>query len=73
MSAEDGIVLADELDRHADLGAALAAFQSRRDPRVGMVLENSLLLAQWEINPDTPGADPGRLMGMTLHALCEPA
>jgi hypothetical protein len=38
-----------------------------------MVLGNSLQLAEWEIRPDTPGADPGRIMGQTLHALCEPA
>ena len=73
MCAEDGVVLADELDKHDDLADALAAFQARRGPRVGMVLTNSLTLAEWEMHPDFPGADPGRIMGMTLHALCEPA
>ena len=34
-----------------------------------MVLDNSLTLAEWEIHPETPGADPGRIMGQTLHAL----
>ena len=38
-----------------------------------MVLDNSLQLAEWDIRPDTPGADPGRIMGQTLHALCAPA
>ncbi len=56
-----------------DVDAALKAFMDRRFPRVKMVLDNSLTLAEWEIHPDTPGADPGRIMGQTLHALCEPA
>ena len=37
----------------------LPAFMARRFPRVKMVLDNSLTLAEWEIHPDTPGADPG--------------
>ena len=39
----------------------------RRFPRVKMVLDNSLTLAEWEIHPETPGADPGRIMGQTLR------
>ena len=39
----------------------------RRFPRVKMVLDNSLQLAEWEIHPETPGADPGRIMGQTLQ------
>ena len=57
----------------ATVEEALEAFTARRAPRVGMVLGNSLQLAEWEIHPETPGADPGRVMGQTLHALCEPA
>jgi 2-polyprenyl-6-methoxyphenol hydroxylase-like FAD-dependent oxidoreductase len=73
MCAEDGVVLADVLASHTSVDAALAGFMERRGPRVGMVLDNSLTLAEWEMHPDTPGADPGRIMGQTLHALCEPA
>lgn len=73
MCAEDAVVLADELTKTDDLQAALDAFMARRWPRVKMVLDNSLQLAEWEMHPDTPGADPGRIMGQTLHALCEPA
>ncbi|MBK6885231.1 MAG: FAD-dependent monooxygenase [Tetrasphaera sp.] len=73
MCAEDAVVLADELTKTDDLPAALSSFMARRFPRVKMVLDNSLLLAEWEMHPDTPGADPGRIMGQTLHALCEPA
>lgn len=73
MCTEDAVVLADELTKTDDLEAALASFMARRFPRVKMVLDNSLQLAEWEIHPETPGADPGRIMGQTLHALCEPA
>jgi hypothetical protein len=45
----------------------------RRLPRVTMALDASQTLADWEIHPDTPGADPGRVMGQTLRALVEPA
>jgi hypothetical protein len=51
----------------------LPAFMARRFPRVKMVLDNSLTLAEWEIHPETPGADPGRIMGQTLGALVAPA
>lgn len=46
---------------------------ARRFPRLKMVLDNSLQLAEWEIHPDIPGADPGRIMGQTLGALVAPA
>jgi hypothetical protein len=45
----------------------------RRIGRVTMVVENSLTLAEWEINPGTPGADPARIMAETLAALEVPA
>ena len=73
MCAEDAVVLAELVTGAADLGDALAAFMLRRLPRVRMVVENSLLLADWEIHPGTPGADPGALMTRTLSSLVEPA
>jgi 2-polyprenyl-6-methoxyphenol hydroxylase-like FAD-dependent oxidoreductase len=76
MCAEDAAVLAEMLtaaDRGVTVEDVLSAFMDRRFPRVKMVLDASLTLAEWEIHPDTPGADPGRLMGQTLHALVEPA
>jgi hypothetical protein len=33
------------------------------------VLDNSLQLAEWEIHPETPGADPARIMSETLSSL----
>ncbi|RYP84024.1 hypothetical protein EKO23_17225 [Nocardioides guangzhouensis] len=73
MCAEDAVVLAEMLTSGDPVDAVLPAFMERRFPRVKMVLDNSLQLAEWEIHPDTPGADPGRIMGQTLHALVAPA
>ena len=73
MCAEDAVVLAEMLTSGDGIDEVLPRFMERRFPRVKMVLDNSLQLAEWEIHPETPGADPGRIMGQTLHALCEPA
>jgi 2-polyprenyl-6-methoxyphenol hydroxylase-like FAD-dependent oxidoreductase len=73
MCAEDAVILAEMLTGGQEIDEVLAAFWQRRFPRVKMVLDNSLQLAEWEIHPDTPGADPGRLMGETLGALVAPA
>ena len=73
MCAEDAVVLAEMLTGGEAVDQVLPKFMARRYPRVKMVLDNSLQLAEWEIHPDTPGADPGRIMGQTLHALCAPA
>ncbi len=73
MCAEDAVVLAEMLTRGDAVDDVLPAFMERRFPRVKMVLDNSLTLAEWEIHPETEGADPGRIMGQTLHALVAPA
>ena len=73
MCAEDAVVLAEMLTSGEGVDEVLPKFMERRFPRVKMVLDNSLQLAEWEIHPETPGADPGRIMGQTLHALVEPA
>jgi len=73
MCAEDAVVLAEMLTSGDNVEDVLPAFMERRYPRVKMVLDNSLQLAEWEIHPETPGADPGRIMGQTLHALVAPA
>jgi hypothetical protein len=73
MCAEDAVVLAEMLTSGDCVDEVLQKFMQRRFPRVKMVLDNSLQLAEWEIHPETPGADPGRIMGQTLHALTAPA
>lgn len=72
MCAEDAVVLAEMLTSGDSVDDVLPAFMKRRLPRVQMVLENSLQLADWEMHPSTDG-DPGRIMGETLHALQAPA
>ncbi|MGX1549304.1 FAD-dependent monooxygenase [Streptomyces adustus] len=73
MCAEDAVVLAEMLTGGDKIEDVLPAFMERRFPRVRMVLDNSLQLAEWEIHPETPGADPGRVMAETLHAVMEEA
>ncbi|WP_300680933.1 FAD-dependent monooxygenase [Nocardioides sp.] len=74
MCSEDAVILAEMLTSGDEIDAALPAFMERRYPRVKMVLDNSLKLADWEINPGTdPDENPGKLMGDTLNALVEPA
>jgi len=71
--AEDAVVLAEELTADGDVDAALARFMTRRMPRVRMVAENSMTLAEWETHPGTPGADPAAIISRTLCALQQPA
>jgi 2-polyprenyl-6-methoxyphenol hydroxylase-like FAD-dependent oxidoreductase len=73
MCAEDAVVLAELLTSGDGIDEVLQKYMERRFPRVKMVLDNSLQLADWEMHPETPGADPGRIMGQTLHALVAPA
>jgi 2-polyprenyl-6-methoxyphenol hydroxylase-like FAD-dependent oxidoreductase len=73
MCTEDAIVLTELVTGDDPLDFALKEFMRRRMNRVRMVVRNSLLLAEWEINPDTPGADPAAIMAETLTALREPA
>ena len=69
MCAEDAVVLAEMVTGEGELGEILKAFMERRMPRVRAVLDNSLQLAAWEIRPETPGADPARIMSETLEFL----
>jgi len=73
MCTEDAIVLAELVTGEQPVDGALKEFMRRRAGRVRMVVENSLTLAAWDINPDTPGADPARVMAETLGALEVPA
>ncbi|MFD8811634.1 FAD-dependent monooxygenase [Streptomyces sp. NPDC059627] len=69
MCMEDAVLLAELVTADEPVDRALARFMARRLPRVRMVLDNSLQLAEWEIHPDTPGADPARIMSETLASL----
>jgi 2-polyprenyl-6-methoxyphenol hydroxylase-like FAD-dependent oxidoreductase len=71
LAAEDGIVLAQEIQRHESVDAALRAFMARRFQRVRMVVENSVRIGQMEMAGDT--SNQGTLMlGATLAGLQAP-
>ena len=69
MCMEDAVLLAELVTADEPVDRALDRFMARRLPRVRMVLDNSLQLAEWEIHPDTPGADPARILSETLASL----
>jgi 2-polyprenyl-6-methoxyphenol hydroxylase-like FAD-dependent oxidoreductase len=71
--SEDAVLLADYLSRDGDVDSLISEFTARRKPRVKIVVDASLQLADWELHPDTPGADPAALMGSSLAALTAPA
>lgn len=76
--SEDAWLLAqyvtdDDVVDTASLDAALGAYESRRKPRVKIVVDASLQLVDWELHPDAPGADPAGLMASSLAALTEEA
>ncbi|MDR2998793.1 MAG: FAD-dependent monooxygenase [Microbacterium sp.] len=66
---EDAVLFAEYVTTDGDFETQVAAFHERRVRRVKGVVDASLQLATWELNPGTPGADPGRVMGEALGAL----
>ena len=68
---EDAIVLAEEVDRAADIVAALKAFEDRRWERCRMVVENSLRLAEIEITGGDQ-AEHADIMRKSMMALAAP-
>jgi 2-polyprenyl-6-methoxyphenol hydroxylase-like FAD-dependent oxidoreductase len=68
---EDALVLAEELQRPADLANALGAFESRRWERCRLVVENSLRLGEIEVTGGDK-AEHARIMRETLMALAAP-
>ncbi len=76
--SEDALLLAQHVTASdvvdsASLSAALSAFEERRKPRVKLVVDASMQLVEWELHPETPGADPGALMASSLAALTREA
>jgi 2-polyprenyl-6-methoxyphenol hydroxylase-like FAD-dependent oxidoreductase len=70
---EDAVVLAELLQGDEPVENAFKTFMARRLPRVQLVIDTSMKLAQWEMNPGSADVDPGRLMNETLEVLREPA
>ena len=71
MAVEDGLVLAEELARHDDLGEALAAFTARRFERARMVVENSVRIGEIEMAGGNQ-MDANAMLGDTMHKLQQP-
>jgi 2-polyprenyl-6-methoxyphenol hydroxylase-like FAD-dependent oxidoreductase len=71
MAVEDGLVLADELARHDDIGEALAAFTVRRFERARMVVENSVRIGEIEMAGGNQ-MDANAMLGDTMHKLQQP-
>jgi len=71
--AEDAFLLADYITREGDIEALLQQFEARRKPRVQLVVDSSLQLVEWELHPETPGAEPAALIASTLAQLAYPA
>jgi len=72
MAAEDAIVLAELIGDGHGVDKVLALFTERRHERAAMVVDNSVQLARWEVEPTTPGADPAGLMRSAMATLAGP-
>ena len=70
-AAEDGLALAEELERTDDLDAALNAFGERRFERVRMVVENSVRIGEIEMSGGNQ-MDANKMLGGTMQKLKEP-
>jgi 2-polyprenyl-6-methoxyphenol hydroxylase-like FAD-dependent oxidoreductase len=72
IAIEDGVVLGELLRSDRPMVDALAEFTARRYERCRIVVEHSLRLGEWQLHPDTPGADPVRLRRETDELLAQP-
>ena len=72
LAIEDAIVLAELLGPHTPVEEALQRFMERRFERCRMVVENSVQIGMWELNPHTPGANPAGLLDRSMAALAQP-
>jgi 2-polyprenyl-6-methoxyphenol hydroxylase-like FAD-dependent oxidoreductase len=71
IGVEDAVVLAEELERSADLDRALEAFTRRRYERCRLVVENSLALGDME-RRNAPREQHEQLMRTSMAALLAP-
>jgi 2-polyprenyl-6-methoxyphenol hydroxylase-like FAD-dependent oxidoreductase len=68
---EDGIVLAEELDRGGSLDDGLDAFSERRFERCRFIVEGSARIGQWEQDHSLP-VDPNALRAEVMAAAMAP-
>ena len=69
---EDSVVLAEELSRGDGVRPALERFTGRRYERCKLVVETSLQLSRWEVDPPDDRSLPQQLMGRAFGALSQP-
>ena len=72
LAVEDSVVLALLLQSEHSWHVALEKFMGRRYARCRMVVENSLLLGEWEKNRKAPHADPVGVLDRSVTALAQP-
>jgi 2-polyprenyl-6-methoxyphenol hydroxylase-like FAD-dependent oxidoreductase len=72
VAIEDSVVLAEELSRTDDLDTALETFMRRRFDRCKLVVESSLQLSEWEVDPPEDRSQHQQLIGRALGALSQP-
>ena len=72
MAIEDSVVLAEELSRSNSLTTAFDAFMARRFDRCKLVVETSLQLSEWEVDPPEDRSQHQQLVGRALAALAQP-
>jgi 2-polyprenyl-6-methoxyphenol hydroxylase-like FAD-dependent oxidoreductase len=70
IAAEDGLVLAQELQRQGDVGQALGSFMERRFERARLVVENSVRIGEAEMAGDTNQGP--QMLGSTMAQLQAP-
>ena len=71
IAAEDGLVLAEELQRHDDIDEALHSFTERRFERARLVVENSVMIGDMEMAGDMSNKGP-KMLGATMAQLQQP-
>jgi 2-polyprenyl-6-methoxyphenol hydroxylase-like FAD-dependent oxidoreductase len=72
MAIEDSVVLAEELGRTGSVATAFEAFMVRRFDRCELVVETSMQLSDWEVDPPDDGTQHQELIGRALAALAQP-
>ncbi|MFN7928951.1 MAG: FAD-dependent oxidoreductase [Blastocatellia bacterium] len=70
-AVEDGVVLGELLQRDEPLPTLLDEFMQRRFERCKFIVEGSLQLGEWEMNP-SPEADPPGLTRKMLSVMAQP-
>lgn len=71
IAAEDGLVLARELQARDDVSSALHAFMERRFERARLVVENSVMIGDMEMAGDMSNKGP-MMLGATMGQLQAP-